>query len=84
MQKVKIYTTPTCGYCQLAKVFFKENKIDFEEIDIAANPQAADEMVKKTGQMGVPVIIITNNDGKEEAIIGFDKPRLKKVLGIKP
>ncbi len=84
MKKVKIYTTPACGYCQLAKVFFKENKIDFKEIDIAENPKAADEMVQKTGQMGVPVIIITNDDGKEEVIIGFDQSRMKKVLGITP
>ncbi|MEM4282654.1 MAG: glutaredoxin family protein [Candidatus Woesearchaeota archaeon] len=77
MPKVKIYTTPTCPYCAMAKAFFKENKIPYEEIDVASNQKALDEMVSKSGQIGVPVIEI---DGK--IIIGFDRPALAKALKL--
>ena len=77
-KKVTVYSTPNCGYCVLAKDFFKTNKIDFKEIDVSENERAAQEIVKKTGQMGVPVIEI---DGK--MLVGFNKPAIKKILGIK-
>jgi glutaredoxin-like YruB-family protein len=76
-KSVKIYTTPTCPYCLKAKDFLKENNIEFENIDVSQDSAKADEMIKKTGQMGVPVLDI---DG--EIIIGFDKERIKQVLGI--
>ncbi|MBW2995547.1 glutaredoxin family protein [Candidatus Woesearchaeota archaeon] len=75
--KVKIYSTPTCPYCTMAKEFLKENKIEFEDIDVAANQEAAKEMVEKSGQMGVPVIIVG-----DEIIVGFDKEKLKKALKL--
>jgi len=75
--KVAIYTTPTCPYCKQTKEFFKENDIEFEEIDVATDVEAAQEMIKKSGQMGVPVTVI---DGK--IIIGFDKGKLSKLLDI--
>lgn len=75
MKKVKIYTTPTCPYCEMAKTFFRENKIEFEEIDVSSNREAAMEMIEKSGQMGVPVIEIDN-----KIIIGFDVNAIKKVL----
>ena len=78
MLKVKIYTTPSCVYCRMAKEFFKEHKIEYEEKDVAADAAAREEMFSKSGQMGVPVIDI---DGK--FIVGFDEPRLREVLGIK-
>ena len=78
MFKVKIYTTPSCVYCRMAKEFFKEHKIEYEEKDVAADAAAREEMFSKSGQMGVPVIDI---DGK--FIVGFDEPRLREVLGIK-
>ena len=78
MSKVKIYTTPSCVYCRMAKEFFKEHKIEYEEKDVAADAAAREEMFSKSGQMGVPVIDI---DGK--FIVGFDEPRLREVLGIK-
>ncbi|HLC38326.1 MAG TPA: glutaredoxin domain-containing protein [Candidatus Norongarragalinales archaeon] len=74
---VKIYTTPTCVYCGLAKRFFKENGVEYEEVDVARNRDAAAEMIEKSGQMGVPVIDV---DGK--IIVGFDKPTLKHALGV--
>ncbi|MCM8783338.1 MAG: glutaredoxin family protein [Candidatus Omnitrophica bacterium] len=76
-KSVKIYSTPTCPFCIRAKQFLKENNISFEDIDVSRNPQAVEEMVRKSGQMGVPVLDI---DG--EIIIGFDKEKIKSVLGL--
>ena len=75
MPKITIYTTPTCVFCNMAKAFFKENKIDYSEKNVAVDSQAVEEMIKKSGQLGVPVIDV---DG--EIIVGFDKPRLKELL----
>ena len=74
---VKIYSTPTCPYCIRTKQFLKENSIDFEDIDVSSNQVAADEMIKKSGQMGVPVLDI---DG--QIITGFDKETISKTLGL--
>ena len=76
-KKVKIYSTATCPYCIRAKQFLKENGVLFEDIDVANNKAAAEEMVRKTGQMGVPVL-----DIEGQIIVGFDKERIKQVLGI--
>lgn len=77
MPKIKIYTTPFCVYCQKAKNFFIENNIIYEEIDVTKNDQALNEMVKKSGQMGVPVIEINN-----EIIVGFDQNKIKQILNL--
>ena len=76
-QKVIIYSTPTCPYCKMAKEFLKANKVEFEDIDVSSNREAAEHMIEKSGQMGVPVIEIG-----EEIIVGFDKPAIKKALGM--
>jgi len=81
MTKVKIYTTQTCGYCRAAKEFMADNKVDFEEIDVSSNVQKAREMIEKSGQMGVPVLVV-DKDGQEEVIVGFDQNRIAEVLGI--
>jgi len=77
MAKVTIYSTPTCGYCKLAKEFFQENNVEFEEFDVAADEAKRNEMIEKSGQMGVPVIYVD-----DEMIIGFDKARLTELLGL--
>ena len=77
-KNVLIYSTSHCPWCKLAKEFFKENNIKYKEINVEEDEKAAHEMVKKSGQLGVPVIDI---DG--EIIIGFDKPALKMALNIK-
>ncbi len=77
MPNVKIYTTPTCPWCQKTKEFFKENNVRYEEINVAADHKAAQEMIEKSGQMGVPVVEV---DG--QIIVGFDKNALKKALKI--
>lgn len=83
MKHVTIYTTPTCGYCKLAKEFFKEHSVAYAEYDVAADSSKADEMVQKSGQMGVPVIVVSDEDGSnEQTIIGFDKPQLASALGL--
>ena len=76
-KKVKVYSTPTCPYCIRAKQFLKENNIDFEDIDISADQAQVQEMVKISGQMGVPVL-----DIEGEIIIGFDKDSIVKALGL--
>ena len=76
--KVKVYSTPTCPYCYMAKDFLKQNNIPFEDINVAEDHKAAHDMVERSGQMGVPVIEI---DGK--MIVGFDREAIKKALGIK-
>jgi glutaredoxin 3 len=78
MKKITIYSTPTCHYCNLAKDYFKENKIDFTAYDVASDIERRREMMAKSGQLGVPVILVD-----DQVIVGFDKSRLAQVLGIK-
>ncbi len=78
MAKVKIYSTPVCPYCIMAKQFFTDNNIVFDNIDVSSNKEAAQEMITKSGQLGVPVIDI---DGK--IIIGFNIGEIKASLGLK-
>lgn len=77
MAKVTIYTTPTCVFCKMAKQFFGEHNIQYEEKDVAQDTQAQQAMIEKSGQLGVPVIDV---DGK--ITVGFDKKRLSELLGI--
>ena len=77
MKKVIIYSTPTCIYCRLAKEWLKQNNISFVDYDLSVDAEKRDEIIKKTGQMGVPVIKVD-----EEIIIGFDKKKLSELLGI--
>lgn len=77
MSVVKIYTTPTCVYCKMAKEFFAKNSVAYEEKNVAQDAAARDEMIQKSGQLGVPVIDV---DGK--IIVGFDQPQLKAELNI--
>ena len=77
-KKVKVYSTPACPYCVMVKEYLKQNKVAFEDIDISAKPEAANEMVSKSGQMGVPVLDI---DGK--IIVGFDRPKIAAALALK-
>lgn len=79
--KVIVYSTPTCPYCDMAKAFLKQNKIAFDEIDVSKDRAAAMEMIKKSGQMGVPVVSI-EKDGKEHIVAGFNKEKLRQVLEL--
>jgi glutaredoxin 3 len=77
MHKIKIYSTPTCPYCITLKEFLKEKNIGFEDINVAEDREAREEMVHKSGQMGVPVVDI---DG--EIVVGFEKQKISKLLNI--
>lgn len=74
---VKVYSTPTCPYCIRLKEYFKQKNIDFENIDVSKDKASVEQMVKISGQMGVPVVDI---DG--EVIIGFNKEKIDSVLNI--
>jgi len=75
--KIKIYTTPSCPWCRKAKSYFKELGIQFKEIDVSKDQKAAEELVRRTHQMGVPVIQIGSH-----YIVGFDKNRIDKLIGV--
>jgi len=72
---VTIYSTPSCGYCNVAKKYFKKNNVNFTDHNVMINPQKAKEMIDKSGQRGVPVIDI---NGK--IIVGFNQPEIEKSL----
>ena len=74
---VKVYTTKTCPWCIKTKKFFKDNNVNYQEINVGENEQARNEMFEKSGQFGVPVVDVNGS-----IIIGFDKNALKKALGI--
>ncbi|MCM8786696.1 MAG: glutaredoxin family protein [Candidatus Omnitrophica bacterium] len=76
-KRVKIYSSPTCPWCHRAKQFLRENNIDFEEFDVTSDPQIAEEVIRISGQMGVPVLDI---DG--EIVVGFDRERIARLLGL--
>ena len=76
--QVTVYSTPTCPYCKLVKDFFKEQNVTFTDIDVASDTNAANEMVKMSGQMGVPVIKID-----DEIIVGWNKAALEEMLMAK-
>ena len=72
---ITVYTTPSCPYCKLAKDFLKEKGVSYTEIDVAADPNAANDMVKKSGQMGVPVLEI---DG--QIVVGWNQAAINDII----
>jgi len=83
MVTVRIYTTTTCPYCNMEKDYLDSHGIKYENFYVDNDPNAATEMLEKSGQMGVPFTIVQKDDGTEEKILGFDKERLNEALGIK-
>jgi len=80
---ITIYSTVTCPYCKLEKQWLDKNGVRYESFMVDQDQEKADEMIKKSGQLGVPVTEIVMPDGKSEIVVGFDKPRLGELLGIK-
>jgi len=76
-KKIKVYSTPDCAYCWTLKGFLKKHNVEFEEVDIFLDQEAKEEMIKKTGQKEVPVMEIG-----DQIVVGFDKKKIKEVLGI--
>ncbi|GET26356.1 glutaredoxin domain-containing protein [Prolixibacter sp. NT017] len=77
-KNVVVYSTPTCTYCNAIKSYFKENNIRFRDIDVSRDQKAAEEMVKRSGQQGVPQTLING-----QVVVGFDRPRINALLGIR-
>ncbi|HEY4509097.1 MAG TPA: glutaredoxin family protein [Candidatus Paceibacterota bacterium] len=77
-KKVTIYSTPTCHFCNMAKDYFKENNVEYTAFDVSVDQDKRKEMMEKSGQLGVPVIIIG-----DKIIIGFNKPKIAELLDIK-
>lgn len=77
MTNVIVYSTPTCPYCHMAKDYLTEKKVEFADYDVGADTARAEEMVKKSGQMGVPVLDINGN-----IIVGFNRPEIDRLLGL--
>lgn len=80
--KVIVYSTPTCLSCGALKEWLKKHKIKFKDVDISKNSEAIDELIKKTGEMTLPVTEIRRNHSVE-IIVGFDVKKLKDSLGTK-
>ncbi len=76
-KKVIIYSTPTCTFCHQVKSFLDENSVAYEDFDVSQDAEKRQEMVDKSGQMGVPVVLVG-----EEVIVGFDEGKLKSLLGL--
>lgn len=77
--RVVIFSTPMCPYCETLKEFLKEKNIKFEEVDLSQDEKAKEEVIKKSGQLGVPVVEING-----EMVAGFDKKKICQLLNIKP
>lgn len=75
---VKVFSTPVCPYCHTLKEFLKANNIVFEDIDVSADEAAREDMIQKSGQMGVPVVYVD-----DQVIVGFDREKIVKLLNIK-
>jgi len=73
---VKVYSTPTCPFCTMAKSYLKENDISYVDVDVSKDREQAMDMIRKSGQRGVPVI-----DYNGEIIVGFDKKKLSELIG---
>ncbi len=76
--KIVVFTTPTCPWCRRVKQYLQSNGYKFREVDVSRDEAAARDMVRRTGQMGVPVTLIDN-----QPIIGFDKARIDRLLGVR-
>lgn len=77
-KKIEIYSTENCHFCHMAKDYFKENGLEYTDYNVGTDPQKREEMMEKSGQMGVPVIVIDDKD----LIIGFNKPVIANLLEI--
>lgn len=76
--RVIVFSTPTCSFCNAAKQYFRQKGIRFNDVDVSRDPVAARDMVRRSGQQGVPVIDI---GGK--IVVGFDRNKINQLLGLK-
>ncbi len=76
MHNITIYSTPSCHFCHLAKEYFTSKGIKYTEYDVLTDIAKRQEMVDKSGQLGVPVIVID-----EKVIVGFDQSQIESLIG---
>ena len=76
--RVIVFSTPTCSFCNAAKSYFRQKGVKFRDVDVSRDPAAARDMVRRSGQQGVPVIDICGR-----IVVGFDRPRINQLLGLK-
>lgn len=76
-KKIVMFTTPTCSHCKTAKRYLREKGYKFREVDVSRDQKAAQDMVRKTGQQGVPQLWIDN-----KPVVGFDRNKINRLLGI--
>jgi glutaredoxin-like YruB-family protein len=76
-QRVILFTTPTCTYCKKTKRYLRERGVPFKDVDVSKDQRAARDMVRRSGQQGVPQILIGN-----QVVVGFDRPKIDKLLGL--
>jgi glutaredoxin-like YruB-family protein len=76
--RIVIFTTPSCPWCRMAKTYLRQNGFRFREVDVSKDPDAARDMIRRTGQRGVPVLLIGN-----KPVIGFDREKIDRLLGIR-
>lgn len=77
MKPVTVYSTPTCHFCHMAKEFFTANNVQYTDYNVAADMEKRNEMIEKSGQMGVPVIMIG-----DDIVVGFDEDAIREKLGL--
>jgi NADH-dependent peroxiredoxin subunit F len=82
MSHVRIYSASWCAYCRAEKQFLDEKGVKYEDIDVEADQAAAQEMVKLSGQMGIPVTVVTHDDKTQELLVGFDPDWLTRQLKL--
>jgi len=77
-QRVIVFSTPTCTYCNAAKQYFRQRGVSFKDVDVSRDQAAARDMVRRSGQQGVPVIQIGS-----KIVVGFDRPKIDRLLGLR-
>jgi len=76
--RIVLFTTPSCPWCRAVKIYLRQKGFRFREVDVSKDPDAARDMIRRTGQRGVPVLLIGNRP-----IVGFDREKIDKLLGIR-
>ncbi len=82
MKNVTIYSTATCGFCKMLKSYLDSKEVKYDVKMADEDQKIAQELYEKSGQLGVPFTVITDDEGKEEAILGFDRARVDQALGL--
>ena len=82
MPKIKIFSTSWCAYCRAEMRYLDDNNVPYEHVDVEKDPKEAEEMINLSHQQGVPVTLLTREDGTSEVKIGFDQDWLATELGL--